>query len=444
MTRPRSAGWRRSLALALPLTALLLTVAAAPASAVGGTSISSSGPLTSILVGNDTQCQVFYAGDDDPEFYGSDDSGACGTFVALAGTLYGPATVPAGGSASPRTAFTPVSQSDVTGAGTVADPFRLTTVVDLGTSGFRLTEIDSYVVGQEAYLTTVTLENNSGAAQSPIIYRAGDCYLQNSDDGFGQVDGRAVSCRSTVSERIEQWYPITPGSTYMEDEYDVVWERIGSQQPFADTCRCGTAPGDEHDNGAGLSWVRPVAPGQSTSVSHYTTFSPLGIQPLVVTKAADSASTPAGGTNGYTITIDNPAPFEVTLDSISDDLPAGFAYVAGSTTGATTGDPAVSGQNLTWGGPFSIAATSTLSLHFSVTVSGTPGTYTNSATAAGAGLVIIGAVDVAPIEVTAAPATTPTTSAPGPTTGGTNAAAGGRANGATAATAVTATPRLTG
>ena len=132
MTRPRSAGWRRSLALALPLTALLLTVAAAPASAVGGTSISSSGPLTSILVGNDTQCQVFYAGDDDPEFYGSDDSGACGTFVALAGTLYGPATVPAGGSASPRTAFTPVSQSAVTGAGTVADPFRLTTVVDLG------------------------------------------------------------------------------------------------------------------------------------------------------------------------------------------------------------------------------------------------------------------------------------------------------------------------
>lgn len=408
----------RAILAVLLLAGLAVVGVSSPASAVGGTPITSAGPLTEILVGDDSQCQVFYAGDEDPEFYGSDDDGACGTFVAVGGTLYGPESVPAGGDASPRTPFTPVSQSIVSGSGTAASPFRLTTVMDLGTSGIRLTETDTYVIGQEAYLTTVSLQNTSGSAQSAVIYRAGDCYLQNSDDGFGQVDGDAVSCRSTESERIEQWYPITPGSTYMEDEYDEVWAHIGSQQPFGDTCLCGTAPEDEHDNGAGLSWVRNVPSGQTVSVSHYTTFSPLGIQPLVVTKAADDAQVETGGETGYTITIDNPSANEVSLTSVTDALPAGFTYVDGTTTGDITADPTVSGQNLTWDGPIAIGGSSTLSFHFSVTVSGTPGTYTNSANATGEGLVIIGAVDVAPVEVVAPTGPTTTSPGTGPTTAG--------------------------
>lgn len=411
--------FRRIVAIAAAAT-LVMVASASPASAVGGTPIDSAGPLTQILVGDDTQCQVAYAGDDDPEFYGEPDSGACGTFVALGGTLYGPEEVPAGDDAEPRTPFTPVSQSAVTGAGTTASPYKVTTVVDLGTSGFRLTETDSYVVGQEAYLTSVALTNTTGAAQSAVIYRAGDCYLQNSDDGFGQVDGNAVSCRSPENERIEQWFPITPGSTYMEDEYDTVWAAIGSQQPFANTCLCGQEPGDEHDNGAGLSWVRSIGAGQSTTVAHYTTFSPLGLRSPVVTKTADAAEVEVDATNGYTISVDNPGEFDITLDNITDDLPDGFSYVAGSTTGATTADPTVSGQTLTWPGPLTVPSDDSISLHFSVTVSGVPGTYTNSASATGPGIAVIGAVDVAPVVVTeeggATTTTTTTTAAPTTTT----------------------------
>jgi len=68
------------------LSGIVMMGSASPASAAA-TPIGSPGPLTEILVGDDTQCQVLYAGDTDPEFYGDADDGACGTFVALAGVL---------------------------------------------------------------------------------------------------------------------------------------------------------------------------------------------------------------------------------------------------------------------------------------------------------------------------------------------------------------------
>ena len=89
--------------------------------------ILSAGPLTRIEITNDLNCAVDHTGDSAPEFYGDT---ACGTLVAVGGTLYGPADIPAGESASPRTPFTPVSQTGVLGAGTVGDPYRIVTVVD--------------------------------------------------------------------------------------------------------------------------------------------------------------------------------------------------------------------------------------------------------------------------------------------------------------------------
>ena len=44
----------------------------------------------------------------------------------------------------------------------------------------------------------------------------------------------------------------------------------------------------------------------------------------------------------------------MTLNSITDMLPQGFSYIAGSSTGATTANPTVGGQTLTWNGPFTV------------------------------------------------------------------------------------------
>lgn len=392
------------LAGALGLVALM----ASPASAA---TITSAGPLTNITVTPDLNCAVNHVDDAAPEFYGST---ACATLVAVGGTLYGPANIPAGGGAAPRTTYTLVSQSAVTGAGTVASPFQIVTVVDLGTSGIRLTQTDRYVVGQESYRTDVQLTNSGASPLSAIVYRAGDCYLQNSDNGYGLVGSPtgAIACTTmpppNTGGRIEQWLPITAGSHYMEAGYSTVWARIGAQLDFPDTCTCASFI----DNGAGLSWRVTVPVGGSTTVSSIITFSPTGAAPLSVTKTADASAPLAGAADGYTITITNPNVQSVTVNSITDTLPAGFTYTPGSTSILTTADPTVSAQTLTWAGPFIVPGQGSVSLHFGVTVASTPGTYYNNATADAGVISVAPTGDTAPITITVAQPTISTTATP--------------------------------
>jgi uncharacterized repeat protein (TIGR01451 family) len=358
--------------------------------------IISSGPLTRILITNDLNCGVSHVGDTSPEFYGDT---ACGTFLTVGGILYGPAYVPAGGSASPRTAWTPVSQTSVTGSGTSSDPYKIVTVVAADATGVTLTETDSYVVGQESYRTDVQINNGSSGAVSGILYRAGDCFLQNSDAGYGRVGpGGAIACTASqaANSRIEQWFPLTQGSNYYESGYNSVWFRIGQKLPFPNTCDCNIF----EDNGAGLSWSVSIAAGASLTFSHLTTFSPLGIVPLTTAKTADAPTAAAGSTDGYTITISNTNIIAETLDSIFDTLPAGFSYVAGSTTGATTSNPVVTGQTLTWSGPFTVPAGGSVTLHFSVVVSSIPGAYSDNAGATATGAVVIPTGPTATVTVT--------------------------------------------
>jgi hypothetical protein len=244
----------------------------------------SSGPLTQVSVGVDLSCQVQHTGDTSLEFFPpSATPGDCGTFVATGGTLFTPdfsnhdSTFTSGLGA--RTPFTAVGQGAVTGAGTTASPKRVATAADLGTTGLRITEFDSYITGQESYRTDVAIKNTGSAQQAGILYRAGDCYLQNSDVGFGFVEAaaKAVGCSANPNNspagRIEEWYPITGGNNFTEDSFSTVWGQIGSKTPFPDACgQCA----NRLDNGAGISWGFTLAPGASKAFSHYTTFSPTG------------------------------------------------------------------------------------------------------------------------------------------------------------------------
>jgi hypothetical protein len=367
--------------------------------------ITSTGPLTRVEVTPDLNCAVDHAGDSAPEFYGDT---ACATLLASGGTLYGPADIPAGGGAGPRTTFTAVSQTAVTGSGSAADPFEVVTVVDLATSGLRITQTDTYETGQEAYRTDVTVQNRTDATATAILYRAGDCFLQESDLGFGASDPAtgAVSCVAGVDDgaggfvpgsRIEQWYPLSPGSHFLEDSYSSVWATIGSQVAFGDQCaQCGSYV----DNGAGLSWNLTIPAGGSVTRSHLTVFSPLGREPLSTAKTADAATAAAGAGDGYTLTISNPNAVAVTLDTITDSLPVGFTYTTGSTTGATTADPAVAGRQLTWSGPIAVPASGSATIHFGVTVASTPGDYFNDAGGTAAGFTVVPSGPTARVTVT--------------------------------------------
>jgi uncharacterized repeat protein (TIGR01451 family) len=400
---------RASLVLAVGASLLVGLLGSASPALAASTAITSAGPLTRVEISTDLNCAVDHTGDTDPEFF---EDTACATLVAVGGTLYGPANIPAGGSAAPRTTFTPVSQSAVTGSGTNANPYKVVTVVGLGSTSLQITQTDSYVVGQETYRTDVVIENSGGSAVSAILYRAGDCYLQNSDYGFGAADAAtgSVSCVAGVDNgsgtivpgtRIEQWYPLSAGSSYNEDGYNEVWAKIGTQTAFANTC---TQCANYIDNGAGLSWNVNVPAHGSVSRSNLTVFSPLGVVPLTTTKTAAQSSVAVGAADSYTITVSNTNAGAATLTAITDTLPAGFSYTLGSTTGATTADPSVAGQVLTWNGSFTVPAAGSLSLTFGVTASTTPGTYTNEATATAQGqFTVAGTGPTAPITVGGTP-----------------------------------------
>ena len=364
--------------------------------------IPSIGPLTNIFLSTQLNCQVDHIGDTAHEFFG-EVPGACATEIATGDQLYGPNTIPAGNSPG---GYVFVSQSSVTGDGTVGDPFTVVTVVDAGESGLRLTQTDTYVVGSESYRSDVVVSNRGASAADFVLYRGGDCYLQGSDQGFGELDMEtgAVYCRasddggSTPGARIQGWIPLTAGSSAIEAAYFTVWGEMGRQTAFPNTCLCDTYT----DNGAGLSWTGTLVPGESGTYSHLTVFSPTGVASAFLDKTAAQPSTVAGGINSYTITIENPTGTPMTATSLVDHLPDGFQYVAGSTSGVTTADPVITGQDLTWNGSFDVPALSSATLSFSVVVAATPGTYTNSVDASGS-LPIAGATAVAPITVTTQP-----------------------------------------
>lgn len=294
--REESSAPARATRLGLALYAVICLLAlAAQARAAGGVAeIVSNGPLTRIIITGDLNCQVAHRDDSRFEFFDGE-TGACGTFVAVDGTVHGPEIVPSGsfGAFSP---WAPVSQSGVTGSGSRTDPLTVQTVVGAAGTQIRLEQTDSYVVGDEAYRTDIRITNDGGSDVQVIVYRAGDCFLQNSDVGYGRVDDGGPAC--VISEasnaRIEQWVPLTPGSRYMEAGFGELWQQIASQVPFPDTCRCDVAL----DNGAGLSWELTV-PGRGTvSVAHTMFFSPEGRQ----------SSTP--------LRASVPGPSEISLDPV--------------------------------------------------------------------------------------------------------------------------------
>src|SRR5918992_495481 len=119
--------WARMALLAVLATALLAPPAFAQTPFVE--IATPSGPLTRIILGNELSCQVAYSGDAQFELYPSGATpGDCGTLIATGGTLYAPDfSNHTGGSTATSgigstTAFTPVSQSEVTGAGSSSDP----------------------------------------------------------------------------------------------------------------------------------------------------------------------------------------------------------------------------------------------------------------------------------------------------------------------------------
>ena len=284
----------------------------APASGQA-TTITSAGPLTEIIISPDLNCQVRYANETSFSFFSpSSPVGTCGTYIARGSQVFSP-----GG-------YVQISQSEVpAGSGTADDPYHVVTQVCAGTfdecsanTAPLVTTDVRYVTGEDFFRTDVQITRR-GASETVGIYQYADCYLQESDSGYGFIDASTggVYCsrtaNNTPADRIEGFVPINPGSSYYEAFYSTVRFQVasGGAAPLPNVCECATL----QDNGMALAWTGITLPASgSVRRSFLTAFSPAGVVP-------DPAPT---------VTLSSPAP-----GSQSTDTTPTYSGVAGDQPG---------------------------------------------------------------------------------------------------------------
>ncbi|MFP5219553.1 MAG: choice-of-anchor L domain-containing protein [Actinomycetes bacterium] len=125
----------------------------------------------------------------------------------------------------------------------------------------------------------------------------------------------------------------------------------------------------------------------------------VSLQPLALDVTADDALVPPGGATGYEVAATNPNTTTQTVTSLSVTLPDGFAYTPGTTTGVTTAEPVVSGQQLSWALEAPVAPGGGSLVHVGVTAAAAPGTYLTSAAGTATGVEVTGFGPGAAVEV---------------------------------------------
>ncbi|MEZ5408932.1 MAG: Ig-like domain-containing protein [Acidimicrobiales bacterium] len=125
----------------------------------------------------------------------------------------------------------------------------------------------------------------------------------------------------------------------------------------------------KHTDTGGFSSLDPLLPPESSLT--------MGKVPTPASLAA------SGGTVTYTVTTSNDGNVDVTLDDITDVLPAGATYVNGSATfnSVAIADPTISGQTLSFVGVFPVAHGGSSDLVYQATLPGVVANYTNTVVA---------------------------------------------------------------
>ena len=196
--------------------------------------------------------------------------------VAVDGTVWGPQT----------SDYQQVSQTPVSGSGTSSDPYRVVTVACAGNStncnagtAPLVTQTVTYVPGRDYYRTDVRVQERSGSAKPAVIYQYADCYLQDSDSGYGFYDSSSggIYCSKTPNnspaDRIEGFVPLNSGSSYYEAGYSTVRNAMDSDG-LPNMCECTHEPA--LDNGMGLGYAVNLPAGGEVTRSFLVAFSPTG------------------------------------------------------------------------------------------------------------------------------------------------------------------------
>jgi len=213
---------------------------------------------------------------------------ACGTFVAIDGQVFGPSAIPGGFQGVHPMAFTPISQTGVTGNGTSWRPFTIVTRVGAGSTGIIVVQTDTWTATSEIVSTRIDVFNQSGVRHAVVLSRAGDC-----QDGtyfsFGRVRPGKAACivaaqdgahrdvgRLAPGEAIVQFAGI--GATGLVDLHgeigfgSVMEPLLSAGLPMTGWC-ASCDPDVASDRSLGVSWPLDLRARRSVTVRSTTTMS---------------------------------------------------------------------------------------------------------------------------------------------------------------------------
>lgn len=104
----------------------------------------------------------------------------------------------------------------------------------------------------------------------------------------------------------------------------------------------------------------PRNPGIYNAYDSFEIRSPV----ISLQKTTNDTVVSAGGTVNYSIEIHNTGNVDAILSTITDLLPQNFSYIAGSSSGLTNSEPAISGQQLNWIGSWIVPVGGSVTLNF--------------------------------------------------------------------------------
>ena len=284
----RTTRWRWLCAALVALVALFLCPAALvaaepkPSEPQTGQQLNAlviAGDPLSIHVGSNASIQVYYSGYPLGQVFGDADSGI---FFWVGNDVYGSNLNGTHGFsvANDTLDLTMLGHSGPSGNGSAGDPWVVTTVADVGTTGLRVTQEVAYVQGSTFFRTVWRVENRGTSPVEYDLFHAADLFLGGSDEGYGYYDpaSGAIGGHNQRRDWFLSFSPQVPATHYQESYYDLVWQAIGN----CDAAGCVKGPGlndtisgDWLDNGIGLQWHGSLAPGQGSVVSDVWSFGPL-------------------------------------------------------------------------------------------------------------------------------------------------------------------------
>ncbi len=302
--------WSGKVSRALLAAGLLASSMWSAGAAAAITTIGGGAPLQ-IILGDDAGLQVLNS--DIPGSRGQFFPSGTTTDTASAGWFIGVGTSLFDSLGLNSTPLTPVSITPVTGAGTDANPFRVTSISNLGTTGLQLSVETRYSNGHNFFTQTATV---SGAtATTPIkMFFGADLFLATSDSGVPFRDSTtfAVGGTTNCAGRTGQIYqilfiPQTPATSFTANGFSNVFSQISGLA--LDGQILVPANNGCIDNGAALQWDRTVQSGRTTSVNVAVSF---GEQPPAEVLAPSTVTVQGQSGKSFVLTV-NPGSISATV-----------------------------------------------------------------------------------------------------------------------------------